>query len=144
MDMNDLLSKISSYNLLNHLLPGALFGYWIESRYSLNSSTDIITKIFIYYFLGIIIGRIGSLAIFPILKCLKIIKFEDYGAYIEASKADKTIQVLSETNNQYRTLISLLIIISFLELLEYIHDGRIKVTILENLLLTGKLNIEIV
>ena len=55
--MNDLLGKISSYNLLNHLLPGTLLGFLIGIRYSLNPNTHLITKIFVYYFLGIIIAE---------------------------------------------------------------------------------------
>lgn len=108
--MNELMNKISSYNLFNYLLPGAIFAIFIEktSQYKILQE-DILINAFLVYFLGLIISRIGSIIIEPILK--KIVKFADYGDFIKASKEDKKIELLSEANNMYRTFISLFFIL---------------------------------
>lgn len=58
-------------------------------------------------------SRIGSVFIEKTLKKLKIknepyIKFTDYKQYVAASEAKPFIATLSEVNNTYRTLISVL------------------------------------
>lgn len=58
-------------------------------------------------------SRIGSVFIEETLKKLKIknepyIKFTDYKQYVAASEAKPFIATLSEVNNTYRTLISVL------------------------------------
>lgn len=106
--MKELLDKISSYNLFNYLLPGVIYVGIIQKI----TSIDLVMEnnfigAFIYYFIGLIISRIGSLLIEPILKKWKIVKFSDYGDFISASKEDEQIVLFSEINNTYRTLISL-------------------------------------
>ena len=51
-----------------------------------------------------------------ILKKLKIVKFADYSDFLRAVKNDKKIEVLSETNNMYRSLLSALVILCLLVL----------------------------
>jgi hypothetical protein len=66
---------------------------------------------FLYYFLGLIISRFGSLVIEPILKKTKFIEFADYSDFIKASKGDEKIGLLSEVNNTYRTLLSMSVLL---------------------------------
>jgi len=108
--MNDFMNKISSYNLFNYLLPGAIFAVFIEktTTYKILQS-DMLINAFIIYFIGLIVSRIGSLLIEPILK--KIVKFAKYEDFITASKEDEKINILSESNNMYRTFISLFLIL---------------------------------
>jgi hypothetical protein len=111
--MKELLDKISSYNLFNYLLPGVIFVGIIKHL----TSMDLVMEnnfigAFLYYFIGLIISRIGSLIIEPILKKWKIVNFSDYGDFISASKEDEKIALFSEVNNTYRTLISLSLILS--------------------------------
>lgn len=75
---------------------------------------------FVYYFIGIIISRFGSLVIEPILKKFSFIKLADYEEFVSASKNDPKITILSETNNMYRTFSSMLILLSLLKLYELI------------------------
>jgi hypothetical protein len=117
--MKELLDKISSYNLFNYLLPGIIYVGIIQKL----TSIDLVFEnnfigAFSYYFIGLIISRIGSLLIEPILKKCKIIKFSDYGDFISASKEDEQIVLFSEINNTYRTLISL----SFLLMFTLVYD----------------------
>ena len=112
-----MLNKLSSYNLFNNLLPGILFAILASklTRYSF-IQPDIIIGVFLYYFIGIVISRFGSLIIEPALKRVSFLRFADYKDYISASKADETIEILSEVNNMYRTLCSLLVIILLLKI----------------------------
>ncbi|HTY83928.1 MAG TPA: hypothetical protein VMB19_06905 [Silvibacterium sp.] len=106
--MNELLTKLSSYNLFNYLLPGVLFAILASETTSYHLiQKDIFTGVFLYYFLGMAVSRFGSLAIGPLLKRASFIKFADYKAFVVASKKDPQIEILSEVNNTYRTLSSL-------------------------------------
>jgi hypothetical protein len=105
--MNELLTKLSSYNVFNYLLPGVLFAVLASETTPFQFiQKDIITGVFFYYFLGLVVSRFGSLVIGPILKHLSFIKFADYKAFVAALKKDPQIEVLSEANNTYRTICS--------------------------------------
>ena len=70
--MKDLLDKLSSYNLFNYLLPGILLALAID-RFALIRvvQKDIAIGIFLYYFLGSIVSRVGSLIVEPFLLKIK-------------------------------------------------------------------------
>jgi hypothetical protein len=121
--MNDLISKISSYNLFNNLLPGVIFVALSKSltKYDFVQK-DIIIGLFLYYFIGLIISRIGSLIIEPILKFFKIIKYSTHEDYIIASKSDDFINKLLESNNMYRTISSLFVCLSFLKIFDLVSN----------------------
>ena len=106
--MKDFLDKLTSYNIFNYLLPGVLFSILATKFANLNLVFDnLIIGVFAYYFTGLIISRFGSIVIEPFLKVIGFVKFADYKDFIEASKNDSKIEVLSESNNMYRTLISM-------------------------------------
>lgn len=65
----------------------------------------------IFYFIGMIISRIGSLIIEPVLKRNKRLEYIALENYIKASKKDSRLETLSEVNNTYRTLLSTFICI---------------------------------
>jgi hypothetical protein len=110
--MNDLLSKLSSYHLFNYLLPGCLFAV-VATHLSHHQfiQQNLILGLFVYYFYGLVISRIGSLVVEPVLKRIKFIEFADYRDFVAACKDDPKIDILSETNNTFRTLVTLLILI---------------------------------
>ena len=102
------LEKISSYNLFNNLLPGAVYCFLINKFFELNFySGNIVENLFIYYFTGMVISRIGSLVVEPISKKIKLVIFVEYGEFLKASLKDDKIDILSETNNTYRTMLAL-------------------------------------
>ena len=113
--MNELLNKISSYHIFNYLLPGIVFAilaghilhYQIVQR-------DIFTGAFLYYFLGLVVSRFGSLVIEPILKKTSFVRFADYKDFVTATQKDAKLDVLSETNNTYRTLAALFCVLLLL------------------------------
>ena len=51
-------------------------------------------------------GRVGSLVVEPFLKWIKLVTFRDHKQFVEAEQKDKKIVYLSETNNMYRSMIS--------------------------------------
>jgi hypothetical protein len=117
--MDDFLGKLSSYNLLNYLLSGIVFVILSEifTSYSFVQE-DLAMGVFIYYFVGLVISRIGSLLVDPMLKWTKFVRFSDHSDFVKASKVDPKLEVLSEQNNVYRTLISVFVSIFFLKAFE--------------------------
>lgn len=106
--MDKLIEKLSSYNIFNYLLPGVIFAALGNRFTSYQLLFDnIFIGIFVYYFYGLIISRIGSLLLEPFLKWIHLVKFSPYSDFLEASKTDPKIELLSETNNMYRTMASL-------------------------------------
>ncbi len=108
--MNELINKISSYNLFNYLLPGAIFSVIFEhiTPYKI-IQTDLLVNAFLVYFIGLVISRIGSLIVEPVFR--KFVSFADYKDFVNTSKNDAKIEILSEANNVYRTFIALFIIV---------------------------------
>ena len=113
--MKEIIDKISSYNLFNYLLPGILFVIFAErfTSYSLVQE-NLIIGAFLYYFIGLIISRVGSLVIEPFLKNVSLLKFSKYSDFISASRKDPKIEILSRENNMYRTIVSMLVLLFLL------------------------------
>lgn len=108
--MSELLSKLSTYNLFNYLLPGVIFTLALKRIWNWDViPSDIASAIFLYYFIGLVISRVGSLFLEPYLKKKKFVVFADYDDYLKASVTDDEIKTLSEANNMYRTFSSLFI-----------------------------------
>ena len=119
--MKELIEKISSYNLFNYLLPGTLFAALGEqiTTYKLIQK-DIIIALFLYYFIGLVISRIGSLVLEPLMKKTSFVTFAPYKDFVAVSTKDQKIETLSEVNNMYRTLCSLSVAVGGLKLYEWL------------------------
>lgn len=130
--MKEVLDKISPYNIFNYLLPGVLFIAISESftKFSFVQG-DIFIKVFVAYFIGLIISRFGSLILEPFLRKVTFLSFVDYSIYISATKKDQKIDVLSEQNNMYRSICSMFILVILLMVAEVVMDRY------PSLLLTG-------
>lgn len=122
--MKEILDKLTSYHLFNYLLPGVIFAVTAQrmTRFSFKQQ-DIVIEAFVYYFVGLVISRVGSLAIEPILKALRFIRFAAYKDFVAASSADARLEVLSEQNNSYRTLCSTFLLLLVLKLYEKLSDS---------------------
>ena len=118
--MKDLLDKLTSYNIFNYLLPGILFVVILNeiTNYNLILENNLLGA-FLYYFIGMTISRLGSVIIEPILKKLKFLIFSDYKDFVNASKKDEKIELLSEVNNTYRTLTTMLLLLLIVKLHHY-------------------------
>lgn len=121
--MKEIIDKITSYNLFNYLLPGIIFVITLDKTtpYSFVQN-DIIISVFVYYFTGLIISRLGSLIIEPVLKKISFLRFADYKDFVSASKKDSKIDILSEENNMYRTLCATFVLILLFKVYQHFNN----------------------
>lgn len=136
MDMEEVgksvLTKISSYNIFNNFLPGIIFCYMVKffTGYELDIGSNW-QNIFIYYFWGLVISRVGSIVIEHLLLKItiksrrsktkgKYIKLAPYEEYSRASEKQSFIKTLNETNNVYRTMTSVFVCVLMIKLYEVI------------------------
>lgn len=120
--MKELLDKLSSYNIFNYLFPGILFAVLGEQLTTYSLLLDsIVIGVFVYYFYGLVISRIGSLFLEPLLKRIHFLQIAPYADFLDASKIDSKIELLSEANNMYRTLSSVFICLLFLLLFDFMQ-----------------------
>lgn len=121
--MDKFLEKLEEYNIFNYLLPGIIFTYILKYYVGIDVfQKNIIEMAFIYYFIGSIISRIGSILLEPLLIKIKFLKYVPHSDYVDASKEDKVIEKLSMINNMYRTLCSSLIILIILKIAKVIIE----------------------
>ena len=127
-----MLEKISSYNILNNFLPGIIFCYMVKffTNYELDKGSNW-ENIFIYYFWGLVISRVGSIIIESLLLKITIkskgsnlkenyIKRAPYEEYSRVSEKQSFIKILNEINNVYRTMISVFVCVLMIKLYEVI------------------------
>ena len=103
--MDSLLSLLNEYELFNNIFPGIIFLYFsnLQNYIPILDKIDIYEKLFLYYFIGLSIGRIGSLFLEPLFKKLEIIKFADYSKFLKSEEKDSKIHMLVLVNNMYRS-----------------------------------------
>ena len=80
------------------------------TRYSFIQD-NLAVGVFVYYFISLVVSRVGSLLIEPILKKISFVKFAPYADYISASKTDPMLETLSEVNNMYGTFCSMFVLL---------------------------------
>lgn len=115
--MKDLIDKISSYNIFNYLLPGVLFATFVDGLTDLQLlQKDPFIGVFLYYFFGAVVSRIGSLVIEPALLYINFLGLAQYENYVRAAKIDPKIELLSEVNNMYRTFVALFVSVAVVTL----------------------------
>lgn len=127
--MDKLIEKISSYNLLNNILPGAVIYYFLQliiGDYDITLS--IVGELLLYYFIGLLCSRLGSLILELICKKTRFIEYANYSDYLEAEKNNSKISVLLETNNMYRTFSSGFIILVFIIVIKIILNKSYFIT----------------
>jgi hypothetical protein len=109
--MESLLNKISEYQLFNFLFSGTILVFLVNETTAISiHSEEILVTLFIYYLVGLIVSRVGSLIIEPIFKKLRLVTLKPYQQYLRAVKKDPKIDVFSQENNVYRTLIAMFLI----------------------------------
>lgn len=114
--MKEFLQKLTSYNIFNFLVPGIVFVILAKEVTSFSFvQDDLLTGLFFYYFIGMVISRFGSLFTEPVLKWVKFVKFAEYKDFVAASQKDVKLDTLSEVNNTYRTITSMFVLLLFLK-----------------------------
>ena len=113
--MGNIFGKLGSYQLLVNLLPGAFFVLALNFFFGLTLPlANIVEDILAYYFIGIIINRVGSLIVEPAIKNLGFIKEDKEDPdtnFIKAEKVDAKISTLLETHNMIRSLLTSVLLI---------------------------------
>jgi hypothetical protein len=102
--MTDLLGKLSTYHFFNYLLPGAVFSMLAQRLSLVEMPSDVVEQFVWFYFVGLILSRIGSLLVEPALIKLKIIEYGCYEDYLYAHERDAKLELMVEVSNTYRTL----------------------------------------
>ena len=124
-----LAEQISAYEILNHIVPGAVY-LILADRYTAFSllTGHILADIILFYFAGVVIGRLGSLIIEDALrkikneKCWFFLKRAPYKEFIQAEEKDKLhkLQQLVTANNMYRSLASGAVLLFFTILFDWV------------------------
>jgi len=138
--MKELVDKISSYNLFNYLFPGIIFVLLLNATTSYNLiQENIVEGAFLYYFIGLLINRVGSLVFEPVLKFIKFIKFKPPNEYRQAKGLYPKIEIYSEVNNMFRGVSAMLLVLIVFVVLEktgiYIDFSKGSIQIVSLLLL---------
>lgn len=115
-----ILEKISSYNFLNYIIPGTILSIILNKVYG----WDVLYRdnwylsCIIFYFVGMLNGRVGSLIVEPIvIRCFNVDRVS-YGEYVKAERIDHKIAVLDSQKNVYRSFLSMSIILICVELID--------------------------
>ena len=110
--MKAILDKLSAYNIFSSLLTGFLFVILGERLTSFSLiQRSWIAGIVLYYFIGLVISRVGSLIVKPVLERIGFVKDVPYEDYVEASKSDSRIDILFARNHLFRTLCAMVMML---------------------------------
>ena len=108
---DDVESTVILYNFLTNILPDTVL--CIMFKYVIGFDiipSDYCQAGIVFYFVGIVNCRVGSLIIGPVLKKISWVKFSTYSDFIQAEKEDSKLTILSQENNVYRSYISVMLI----------------------------------
>ncbi len=109
--MDELVKKIDSYHLFNYLVPGVVATECILWLLNVRVDLNAFSGFFVFYFVGLVISRIGSIIVEPILRATGVVRFKPYGDYLKASKKDDRLELMSQENNAYRTYVAMCVTI---------------------------------
>lgn len=105
--MDGILEKLDSYNILTNLLPGAFFvvglRYLLSMEFPVKSVAE---EVFLYYFVGLVINRLGSLITEPLSKKIGFLQFAPHPDFVAACSLNAKINALSEMNDHFRNLLT--------------------------------------
>ncbi len=105
--MNTFLEKISTYQFLNYFIPGMVFISLIKYLGVYDLPLDNVLFVLLGgYCAGMVMSRIGSLIIEPILRKWRFIIFAPYKDYKDAEIKAPKVPILVAENNMYRTLLA--------------------------------------
>lgn len=103
-----LIDKLSQYNFLTNILPGTVLCVVLKHMvgYDMFVSEDWYLMGIVFYFVGMVNNRFGSLVVEPLLKCSHFVEFAPYKNFVSAEKKDTKITTLSMENNIFRSYVS--------------------------------------
>jgi hypothetical protein len=102
--------NFSAYDFVNNFIPGAIFGVLVSEFSKFNFLyADSIVSGAVFFSIGIVLSRIGSLVVGPFLDIFNSETQNSYEEYVDAASKDAKIDKLSETRNMYRCIVTALI-----------------------------------
>ena len=103
-----LIDKLSQYNFLTNILPGTVLCILIKYivGYNFFVIEDWYLMGVVFYFVGMVNNRFGSLIVEPFLKWIHFTKKAPYKDFVRAEKQDEKVTTLSMENNVFRSYIS--------------------------------------
>lgn len=108
--MDKIIDKLSAYNIFTNLFPGAVYCFLATKFFDLALiQDDLVVAVFLYYFCGMVISRVSSILVEPLMQKSKFVTYADYEDYAAASSEDSHIKLLLETSNSYRSVVALLL-----------------------------------
>lgn len=110
--MENLLDRISSYNIFNNLIPGVLFLFLIDALEIIDiEENSVFLMFFGGYFAGMVLSRIGSIVIEPWFKKWKIVRYAQYEDFLRAEVKDAKIPTLLSESNMFRTIVAMFLLL---------------------------------
>jgi hypothetical protein len=99
-----MLDRFDAYNFVTSLIPGAALLLALgASGFPTPDLKNVIPFIVVSFALGAISNRLGSLAIDPLIRRLRLLPKKDYDSYIRASEHDRKLDAIVQNANLYRT-----------------------------------------
>lgn len=118
--MNDFIFLLSNLRVVSSIVPGAILCIYINDFLKINILRhETIVNIFIFYAVGVIIGRIGSIVIEPLFESFGIIDKENYPNFIDAEIKNPKVSTIDEISRFYRSMATLMMLIIVGILFEY-------------------------
>lgn len=106
-----IFDKLSQYNFLTNILPGTVLCIIFKYLVGYNLIPDDYYQAgIVFYFVGMVNSRVGSLIVEPILKAISWVKFAPYSEFLQTEKEDAKLTLLSQENNVFRSYISVMLI----------------------------------
>lgn len=123
-----LFDRISQYGFFTNILPGTVL--CLVLQYFVGINLIVVDNWYlmgvIFYFVGMINNRIGSLIVGPALKLTRFIRFAPYTDFIIAEGKDEKIITLSMENNIFRSYVSVFLIATISYICKYWFDETVQ------------------
>lgn len=108
--MDKVIDKLSAYNIFTNFFPGVIYCFLADKLFGIPLIQDnLVVAAFFYYFCGMVISRVSSVVLEPMLKKANFVEFVDHKRYVAALGKDEQIGVLLETSNAYRSVVALIV-----------------------------------
>lgn len=102
-----LVDRVSQYGFLVNLIPGTALCLLLEwIGYDIIPAEGFYISFFVFYFVGVVSNRFGSLFVESILKKMNLVTFISYEKFVEAERKDSKVSTLSMKNNAFRSYIA--------------------------------------
>lgn len=114
--MENILQILGTYEIFTNFIPGAIFTFLNRNILFLGigEESEGIYLVPMIYFIGVIINRVGSIVLEPILRKTGIVSFSDYDDFLKAQefeekKKKSKLFMLSRVSNLYRSFASMIL-----------------------------------